>query len=109
MLEGCRGVVCHADDILVYNEDMHSHNERLCGVLKRLQEEGRLNEKCVFAADNIMFVGHHITAKGVAPDPGKVRAMMEMPEPTGVEGVRRLLGMSNGNMETSSVHLQRPV
>ncbi|KAL0148076.1 hypothetical protein M9458_056616 [Cirrhinus mrigala] len=87
MLEGCEGVVCHADDILVYGEDMHSHNVRLHGVLKRLQEEGlTLNEKCVFAADNIMFVGHHITAEGVAPDPGKVRAIMEMPEPTGVEG-----------------------
>ncbi|KAL0174321.1 hypothetical protein M9458_030289 [Cirrhinus mrigala] len=96
MLEGCEGVVCHADDILVYGEDMHSHNVRLHGVLKRLQEEGlTLNEKCVFAADNIMFVGHHITAERVAPDPGKVRAIMEMPEPTGVEGVRRLLGMDN--------------
>jgi len=54
-----------------------------------------LNEKCVFAADNIMFVGHNITAEGVAPDPGKVKAIMEMPKPNGVEGVRRLLGMAN--------------
>ncbi len=96
MLEGCEGVVCHADDILVYGEDMQKHDERLHCVLKILQEEGlTLNEKCVFAADNIMFVGHNITAEGVAPDPGKVKAIMEMPEPNGVEGVRRLLGMAN--------------
>ncbi len=95
MLEGCEGVVCHADDI-VYGEDLQKHDERLHCVLKRLQEEGlTLNEKCVFAADNIMFVGHNITAEGVAPDPGKVKAIMEMPEPNGVEGVRRLLGMAN--------------
>lgn len=54
-----------------------------------------MNEKCVFAADSIMFMGHHITAEGAAPDPGKVRAIIKMPEPTGVEGVRRLLGMTN--------------
>lgn len=27
MLENCEGVVCHADDILVYSEDMQQHNE----------------------------------------------------------------------------------
>ncbi len=70
MLEGCKGVVCHADDILVYGEDILSHDERLHCVLKRLQEEGlTLNDECVFAAENIMCVGHHITAEGVATDP----------------------------------------
>lgn len=51
----------------------------------------------MFVADNIMFVGHHITAEvvPVAPDHGKVRAIMDMPEPTGVEGVWRLLGITN--------------
>lgn len=34
MLEDCEGVVCHADDILVYGEDMQQHNERLHRVLK---------------------------------------------------------------------------
>lgn len=57
MLEGCEGVVCHADDIVVYGEDMQQHNERLHRVLKRPREEGlTLNEKCEFAKDNIMFV-----------------------------------------------------
>lgn len=31
----------------------------------------------------------------MTPDPGKVKAIMEMPEPTGVEGVRRVMGMAN--------------
>ncbi|KAL7859472.1 hypothetical protein SRHO_G00146190 [Serrasalmus rhombeus] len=38
-----------------------------------------------------MFVGHRVTADGVSPDPDKIRAIMEMPEPTGVEGVRRVM------------------
>ncbi len=91
---------------------MQKHDERLHCVLKILQEEGlTLNEKCVFAADNIMFVGHNITAEGVAPDPGKVKAIMEMPEPNGVEGVRRLLGMANylGKMLPHLASYTRPI
>ncbi|XP_056114034.1 uncharacterized protein K02A2.6-like [Rhinichthys klamathensis goyatoka] len=96
MLEGCDGVVCHADDIVVYGEDIQQHNERLHQVLKRLRDEGlTLNEKCEFTKDNIMFVGHRVTAGGVTPDPDKVRAIMEMPEPKGVEDVRRVMGMVN--------------
>ncbi|CAK6982087.1 hypothetical protein L3Q82_001560 [Scomber scombrus] len=50
MLEGCEGVVCHADDIVVHGEDIQQHNERLHRVLNRLREEGlTLNEKCEFA------------------------------------------------------------
>lgn len=95
MLEGCTGVQCHADDILVYGKDIQEHNERLHKVLKTLQAEGlTLNkEKCEFAKNSIMFLGHRITADGVAPDPAKVRAILEMPEPTDVEGVKRLMGM----------------
>ncbi len=62
MLEGCKGVVCHADDILVYGEDIHSHDERLHCVLKRLQEEGlTLNDECVFACSKHYVCGssHH--------------------------------------------------
>lgn len=97
MLEDCKGVVCHADDILVYGEDIYQHNERLHQVLKKLEAEGlTLNsEKCEVAKNSMMFLGHRISSAGVAPDPGKVRAIMEMPEPTDVEGVKRLMGMAN--------------
>lgn len=96
MLEGCEGVVCHADDIVVFGKDMQQHNERLHKVLQRLGKEGlTLNEKCEFAKDCIMFVGHCVTAEGVSPDPSKVRAIMEMPEPKDTEGVRRVMGMAN--------------
>ncbi|KAI3363951.1 hypothetical protein L3Q82_001560 [Scortum barcoo] len=46
MLEGCDGVVCHADDIVVYGDGVQQHNTRLHQVLKRLKEEGlTLNDK----------------------------------------------------------------
>lgn len=94
MLEGCSGVVCHADDIVVYEESLQEHNKRLHQVLSRREEKGlTLNEKCVFAKNKIMFVGHN--SDGIAPDPSKVRAIMDIPEPSCVADVRRVMGMAN--------------
>lgn len=75
---------------------MQQHDTRLHHVLKRLREVGlTLNEKCEFAKEKMTFVGHHFSADGVTPDPNKVRAIMEMPEPQSVEDVRRVMGMAN--------------
>lgn len=80
MLEDCDGVVCHADDILVHGKDNQERDTRLHQVLKRLEAEGlTLNDKCEFSRDSIMFVGHHVSADGVAPDPGKIKAIRDMP------------------------------
>ena len=44
------GVVCLIDDILVFGKDQQEHDDRLCAVMKRLQEAGlTLNgAKCEF-------------------------------------------------------------
>ena len=70
---------------------------RLCQVLRKLKEEGlTLNrEKCEFAKDSMMFLGHCVTVDGVTPDPGKIKAIQEIPAPTYIEGVRRVMGMAN--------------
>uniref|UniRef100_A0A3B3S0H0 ribonuclease H n=1 Tax=Paramormyrops kingsleyae TaxID=1676925 RepID=A0A3B3S0H0_9TELE len=96
MLESQDGVLCHADDILVFGRNEEEHNARLRQVLQKLKEEGlTLNEKCEFGRDSMIFVGHKVTATGIEPDPGKVKAIMDMPEPQNVADVRRLLGMAN--------------
>ena len=40
----------------------------------------------------VKFIGHIITTKGLKPDPEKVRAILDMPKPTNVYGVRRIIG-----------------
>lgn len=42
-----------------------------------------------------MFLGHRVTADRMKADPGEIRVIMEMPEPTDVEGVKRVTGMAN--------------
>ena len=100
-LEGLEGVVCVADDIIVYgcgenksNADMH-HQRNLEGLQKRCEERNiRLNDKKEeVKKDKIKFMGHLISAAGIEPDPAKVQAINDMPAPTDVQGVRRLCGM----------------
>lgn len=63
---------------------------------RQMQEEGlTLNEKCEFAKEHIIFVGHKVSAKGIEPDSNKVKAFQQIPEPTFVEDVRCLMGMAN--------------
>uniref|UniRef100_A0A3P8TBN5 ribonuclease H n=1 Tax=Amphiprion percula TaxID=161767 RepID=A0A3P8TBN5_AMPPE len=96
MLEDFDGVVCHADDVLVYGRDRQEYDQRLHRVLQKFQKEGlTLNEKCEFAKKEIMFVGHKVSAKGIEADPSKVKAIQQLPQPKCVEDVRRLLGMAN--------------
>ncbi|XP_061926289.1 uncharacterized protein K02A2.6-like [Entelurus aequoreus] len=96
MLEDFEGVLCHADDVLVYGRDRQEHDQRLHSVLQKMQEEGlTLNEKCEFAKEHMIFVGHKVSAKGIEPDPNKTKAILQMPEPECAEDVRRLIGMAN--------------
>ena len=42
---------------------------------------------------SIAFHGHVITDKGILPDTSKVEAILNMPRPDGVTGVRRFCGL----------------
>lgn len=83
MFQSVEAVLCHADDVLVYGWNRQGHDQRLHCVLKKKQDEGLiLNEKCELAKESIIFVGHKICAKGIEPDPNKVKPILQMPETT---------------------------
>ena len=54
-----------------------------------------LNEKCELSTQKVKFLGHIITPEGISIDPEKVKAVAEMPTPTDIPSLRRLLGMVN--------------
>ncbi|XP_063750626.1 uncharacterized protein K02A2.6-like [Eleginops maclovinus] len=97
MLTGLEGTVCHADDILVFGTTREQHDHRLHRVLGRLQEEGLTlnNDKCQFAVNKVMFLGHIVSAGGIEADPGKIKAITEMPTPKDAADVKRFVGMVN--------------
>ena len=43
----------------------------------------------------VAYMGHVLSADGLQPDPGKVKAIREMPTPTDKQSIQRLLGMTN--------------
>ena len=49
--------------------------------------------KCRIQQTSVKFLGHVITADGVAPDPAKLEAIAKLPVPTNVAELRRALGL----------------
>ena len=85
------------DDILIFGATQNQHDERIREVLRRLQKENvTLNsKKCQFSVQEVKFLGQTINESGIIPDQDKVKAIIDMPEPTDVSGIRRFLGMIN--------------
>lgn len=97
ILQGLEGVEIHMDDIIVWGSSQEEHDRRLRAVLERLEKIGMtLNEKkTVFSVDKITFLGHKVSAEGIAPDEKKISAIVNMEAPLNVTEVQRFLGMVN--------------
>lgn len=101
LLQGLEGVVCIADDILVFGsgetmeEAIADHDINLKKLLIRIRKENlKLNrDKLRLCQDSVKFFGHIINSKGIMPDPDKVKAIREMPKPENKDDVLRFLGM----------------
>ena len=102
-LEGLDGVLCIADDIIVYGkgetlEDANrNHDQSLQNLLQRCRDKGiKLNkEKTELRKSEICFIGHRATKDGLGPDPSKIEVIKNLPKPTDVAGVRRFSGFVN--------------
>ena len=102
LIEGLRGVEVVADDFVVVGfgdtEEKASvdHDQNVDAFLQRCEERGlKLNlEKVQLRKKEVPFIGHVATGQGLRADPAKVQAIREMPPPTDVAAVRRLLGLT---------------
>nr|XP_061787661.1 uncharacterized protein K02A2.6-like [Nerophis lumbriciformis] len=85
------------DDIIIGGRDVAEHDANLKKVLERVKEINlKLNpQKCKFRLDQVCYVGHIFTSKGLKADPSKTAAITEMPVPTDVTSLQRFLGMVN--------------
>ena len=94
MLEDIEGATAIVDDIIVAGRTIEEHDEILKRVLYRATEWNvKLNlEKCRLRQTSIKYVGHIITDSGAKPDPDKIRAIVQMPEPKNKEEVSTFLG-----------------
>ena len=97
ILGGMQHVLCYFDDILVFSEDTSTHEKHLDDVLQKLHSHHvKLNkEKSELRKSEIEFLGHLISGNGVKPDPAKIAAIVDMPDPKNVQELQRMLGLIN--------------
>ena len=89
--------VVYVDDIVVYSNNMADHLTHLQEIFDRLKKAGlKLKpSKCHFAAKEVRYLGHLLSAQGVKPDPEKVEVVKSYPVPLSTKEVRSFLGLAN--------------
>lgn len=90
-------VFTYIDDILIASQSKADHLVDLQAVLERLcKNKLRVNPlKCQIGVEELDFLGHRISAKGIAPNEDKVSALSNYKRPEKLKGLRRFLGMIN--------------
>ena len=81
---------------IVISKDLASHLKRLEAVFWKLEKEGlKLKpSKCKLFWQQIAYLGHVISAQGVATDEGKIDAIKNWPTPTNITEVQSFLGFT---------------
>jgi hypothetical protein len=90
-------VVVFIDDILIYSKNIkEEYAKHLRIVLTRLREHQLYAKfsKCAFWLEEIQFLGHVLSANGIAVDPSKVKDILEWKPLITVHQVRSFLGLA---------------
>ncbi|GBM85298.1 Transposon Ty3-I Gag-Pol polyprotein, partial [Araneus ventricosus] len=96
-LQGLDFCFVYIEDLLIASFSLEEHLDHLKQVFDRLRKFGLVlnRDKCVFAVENLSFLGHKIDKYGITPLPEKVEAISNFPRPQTVQDLRRFLGMLN--------------
>jgi cleavage and polyadenylation specificity factor subunit 1 len=90
-------VFVYLDDMLIASKSREEHEYHLREVLHRLQANGLVLNvaKCVWGLSEIEFLGHKISAEGVAPLANRVAAVQRFPRPANTQQLQAFLGLFN--------------
>lgn len=90
-------VVVFLDDILIFSKTWEDHLNHVQIVLEALKENQLYCKpsKCQFGAKELLFLGHRVSGSSIAPDPEKLKAVVDWPIPSSVPDVRKFLGFAN--------------
>lgn len=113
LFESLHFTFVYMDDILVFSGTLEEHMRHLRLVFQTIQKAGlQVNpEKCSLGVSSINFLGHTITADGIAPDSTKLKAIQSFPPPSNIKEVQRFLGLSNyyRHFVPGASHLMAPL
>ena len=90
-------VSAYLDDILVFSPTLEAHLDHLHQVLTRLSTAGlKLKPtKCHFIRQQVEYLGHVITPKGIKPNPDREQAVRDFPTPRSLKDVRAFIGLAS--------------
>ena len=82
------------DNVIVYSRTQEDHLTHLQMVLDHFAQHGlKLKpSKCHFFKENITYLGHEISAKGMLPGQEGIEKITKMGPPTTVTGIRKFIG-----------------
>ena len=86
--------IVYLDDIIIFSDTREEHIKRLEAVFQKLMAAGlKLKPtKCFFFRDEIEYLGHVVSGKGISTNPKKIEAVTKWPTPKTVYDVRSFLG-----------------
>jgi hypothetical protein len=89
-------VVVFIDDILVYSQSEEEHEQHLEIILETLRQHKLYAKfsKCEFWLKEVGFLGHILSAGGIAVDLAKIKTVTEWKAPTTQTEVRAFLGLA---------------
>lgn len=89
-------VLVFIDDILIYSPTLEQHQLDVKAVFDLLtQHQLKVKRsKCAFAQPQLKYLGHIISASGVATDPKSLEAVRTWPVPQNVKEMRKFLGLA---------------
>ena len=99
VLSGLKWSSClvYLDDIIVVGKSFSDHLSNLGCVFERLRGAGlKLKPaKCHLCQKRVAFLGHIVSADGIATDPSKTAAVKNWPIPQSRREVQQFLGLAN--------------
>jgi hypothetical protein len=95
MLAGVQGAKTYIDDTFTFTSEFEGQLHALRQVFERTREYGlTMNPlKCRFCVEEVVCLGHLVSAQGIRPVFDKLEAVKALPLPQNVKGLRRFLGM----------------
>jgi Reverse transcriptase (RNA-dependent DNA polymerase) len=90
-------LLVYFDDLLIFSESWEDHLLQLSQTFQRLRDlslKVKL-KKCVFCSEEIEYLGHIVSAKGIFPSQEKIRHIMELEPPKNIKQLQSFLGLCN--------------
>lgn len=83
----------YLDDVIVYSPDLKRHEDDLRTLFTAMRKFNLKiqPEKCAYFRKEVVYLGHHISEKGILPDESKIQVLKTMSPPKNLKEVKSFI------------------